>query len=189
MSFKDADSGASNIPTGVFTGERAVNTQSYTESNTKLGLQQEGSAIFLGVAGGANNDTIFITGSKPVILKSRRITFSGSGVVAFIYELPTYTGGTSAVYQNANAINPVAGESQIIIGATITTDGILIFSPNYFIGNQSNQGKGDSGSSFGEENIMKPNTTYLLRITSLDSQPQDIASHLSWFEGEPDLPL
>jgi hypothetical protein len=176
-------------PLGAYEGLRALTTQSYTEANAKNGAQHEGSTLLLGVVGLASNDTIFLTGALPVSLKGRVIGFTGNGVVAEIFELPTYSGGASATYQNASAINPIAGLSQIIVGATVTADGTLVFAPDYLIGNTSNQGKGVTGAIIGREKIMKPNTAYLFRLTSLDTQAQDITSLLTWYEGELDLPV
>lgn len=172
-----------------FNGERAINTQSYTESNIKLGVQHEASVLLLGVTGGASNDTIWLTGPSPVILKSRSIGFSGSGVSALIFEGATYSGGTPIPIYNPNAINPVATEALILSGATITDEGIQIFAAEHLIGSASQQGKGSSTRPFGQEKIMKPNTVYLFRLTSLDAQAEDITSLVSWFEGEPDFPV
>lgn len=177
-----------SLPTGVAEGLRALTVQFYTEANVKKGLQHEGSTVIT-LAGNASNNTIFKTGSKPVALKGRIINFSGVGVVGEIYKNPTYTGGTSVSYQNASDINPVAGESQIIVGATITADGILAFAPTPAFGNSSNQGKGGLLPSLGDEKNLKPNTTYLLRLRSLDSQSQQVSSFLTWYEGPLDLPL
>ena len=56
------------------------------------------------------------------------------------------------------------------------------------MGDTSNQCKGSTGVIFGREKLIKPNTTYLFRITSLDAVIQDITSLLTWYEGELDLP-
>lgn len=184
-----SSNGASlSLDAGYFNGLAGVISQTYTEANSKLGTQHEASALFAGVAGLASNDTIFITGALPLSLKGRVIGYSGLGVTAEIFRGPTYTGGTAAVYQNASDINPVTGLSQIITGATVTATGTLVFAPDYLIGNASNQGKGDPGKVLGRERLLRRNTTYLLRLTSLDTQPQNITSLLSWYEGELDLP-
>ncbi|AUS01944.1 hypothetical protein NVP3058O_026 [Vibrio phage 3.058.O._10N.286.46.B8] len=176
-------------PEGVYEGKRALTTQNYIEANVKNGVQHEGSTLLLGVSGNASNDTIFLTGALPVSLKARDIGYSGIGVKGSIYESPIYTGGSVVGYQNSSALNPVIGLSQIIVGATISDDGNLVFAPTYSIGNQSRQGKGISSSIIGNEHILKPNTAYLFRLTSLDTQSQDISSYLSWYEGELDLPI
>lgn len=183
------EKGASlNLDADYFNGLAGFISQTYTEANSKLGTQHEASALFTAVAGLASNNTLFITGALPVSLKGRVIGYSGLGVTAEIFRDPTYTGGASAAYQNASDINPVTGLSQIITGATVTAPGELRFAPDFLIGNTSNQGKGDPGKVLGRERLLRPNTAYLLRLTSLDTQPQDITSLLSWYEGELDLP-
>ena len=177
------------FPNGIFSGTRAITTQSYTEANSKLGVEHEGSTLLSGIAGGAENDTFFVTGALPVSLKGRVIGYTGDGVTAEIFTGATYTGGVSVSYQNASDINPATGLSQIIVGATTTDSGTLAFAPDHLIGNTSNQGKGSTGSIIGREKLLKPNTVYLFRLKSLDSAAQDIASLLTWYEGELDLPL
>lgn len=171
-----------------FNGLAAVVVQNYTEANSKLGVQHEGSTLLQDVAAGASNDTIFLTGALPVALKGRIINFDGVGVKGEVYTGATYTGGTPAEYQNASDINPVTGLAQIIVGATVTNDGDLAFAPTYSFGNESNQGKGGIQSTLGGEKLLNPNTAYLLRLTSLDTQTQNISSFLTWYEGELDLP-
>lgn len=177
------------FPLGAFEGFRALTTQNYIEANIKLGFQHEWSNIVLSLAGEANNDTIFITGALPTILKSNRIGYTGTGVTGYVYETPTYTGGTSSPIQNPNSINPVATLNQILTGATVSATGTLIFAPEYSLGSTSQQSKGSPSRQLGQEKVLKPNTTYLLRITSLDAQIQGITSALSWYEGPVDLPL
>lgn len=169
-------------------GKKAFITQGYSEANSKNGTMSEGSTLLVGVAGLASNDTIFITGDLPVILKHRNIGYSGTGVSAFIYKSPTYTGGVSDTYQNTNDINPVLGTSQILSGPTVTVTGTLFASAQHFLGGDQVQGKGAPAVQAQTEHILSPNTEYLFRLTSLDSAIQNIASHLSWFEGEPDMP-
>ncbi len=180
---------AATFPEGAFAGTRALTVQSYSEANAKNGTQHEGSTLLVDFAAGATNDTIFLTGPLPVSLKARIINFDGAGVKGEVFTGPTYTGGTPAEYQNASDINPVAGLSQIIVGATVTDDGDLVFAPSYSFGNSSNQGKGGIGAALGSEKLLKPNTAYLFRLTSLDASTQNISSLLSWYEGELDLPL
>ena len=175
------------FPVGSFEGFRALTVQSYTEANSKIGVEHEGSTKYT-AAGLSSNNTFFVTGALPVSLKGRVISFTGDGVTAEIFTGATYTGGISAPYQNASDINPVAGLSQIIVGATLVDAGTLGFAPDHLIGNTSNQGKGSTGAIVGREKLLKPNTTYLFRITSLDAAAQDIASLLTWYEGGLDLP-
>jgi hypothetical protein len=162
--------------------------QSSTEANSKNGSQHEGSTYIPELAGSGVNNTIFLTGDLPVILKGRNLAFDGLGVIASIFEGPTYTGGVDTAYQNASAINPKEGLSKILVGSSVTSDGVLKFAPNNIIGSSSNQSRGSTGSVAGGERILKPNTAYLLKILSLDPADQAVTSYLSWYEGELDLP-
>lgn len=177
------------FPLGAFEGFRALTIQNYIEANIKLGFQHEWADIVLELAGGASNDVIFITGALPTILKSNRIGYTGTGVTGYVYESPSYTGGTSSPIQNPNAINPAPTLNQILTGSTVSAAGTLIFSPEYSLGSTSQQSKGSPSRELGQEKILKPNTAYLFRITSLDAQIQGITSALSWYEGQIDLPL
>lgn len=177
------------VPQEIFEGMRAVNTQNYTESNIKLGVQYEISRILTNVPSLSSVYSVFITGNLPVSLKGRVFSYSGDGIVASIYKDSVYTGGINEQIMNANDINPVTSLSQVLSNVNVTDIGSLAFAQNHYIGNKSNQGKGGSSLIQGNEKILKPNTAYLLVIESLDSAAQDISALLSWYEGELDLPL
>lgn len=175
-------------PAGVFEGTRAITIQGYTEANVKNGLQFNASRRVVGLAAGANADSILLTGNKPVILKARKIGYTGNGVAAAIYRQTIYTGGTPSEINNPNDLNPVATTVTLLTAPTITNIGTLTTAVAYSEGNISNQGKGSTESVLGEEVIMLPNTAYLLRVTSLDTAAQNFNAYLSWYEGTPDLP-
>lgn len=193
MSFATTDGGTQlvqGIPKDAFIGHRALNVQSYIESNVKNGSQFEVAAQVASLAAAANNDVIFITGSKPVIVKARIVQFNGLLLEAHVYRSPTYSGGSNASIYNLNDINPQTGEVIIKTGATVTATGTEFGAPTYAIGS-SGQGQ-SSFSTFtvlGQERILRANTTYLLRITNTDTSAQRVAAYLSWHEGAPDLPL
>lgn len=173
----------------AFRGLRAPVTQSYTEANVKSGLQFEASGIAPTLAAGANFDVEFLTGAKPVIVKGRQISFTGTQVTATVFEAPTTSGGTTVNSYNLNRINPVATTCSIKTGVTVTATGTQISTPTYGIGSA---GSGNSTNSSyvieGVERVLKPNTKYLLRITNNDSSTRAVAAVFSWYEGTPDLP-
>lgn len=181
--FRDA-----NSPNGLFVGLRAMTTQNYTEANVKNGAQHESSVIAT-LAGSASYDTIFKTGAHPVALKSRTIGYTGDGVSALIYVDPVYTGGTVTPYYNPNNMTQVTGLSTITLGTTVTDVGTQAFASEHLLGSTSHQSKGIAARDLGQERILKPDTTYLFRLTSLDAQQQQVSSYLSWYEGLLDLPL
>ncbi len=184
MSFNGA-----SIPADAFLGMRAVNTQSYTESNVKLGVQHEASRLFT-LAGSANSDSIMITGSNPVALKARTLGYDGSGIEARIFRAPTYSGESAIILpRNPNDINPVLSEIALYTDAVVTVDGTEVFAPAFLLGAASQQNKGAVGAHVGQEKILRPNTVYLLRLTNLDSQAMQVSAYISWYEGGLDLPL
>lgn len=176
-------------PTGLYDGNRAMTIQTYNEANSKNGKNFELSALFENVSTGVPAKAIFLTGSLPVILKSRTFGYTGSAIKADVFTGPTYTGGAPATIYNTNDINPVASTVTILQGATITDDGVQLAASTYLLGGTKNQDKGSASIASGTEYVFKPNTAYLFSVQSLDSATQDIAVHNGWYEGEPDLPL
>jgi subtilisin family serine protease len=177
------------VPADAFTGMRALNTQSYTESNIKLGVEHEAARLFT-LAGNTNSDSILITGSNPIALKARTIGYDGVGIAASVFRSPIYSGESALVVpRNPNDINPVVSEVELYTDAIVTNTGTEVFAPSYLLGGSSQQSKGAVLADMGQEKILRPNTTYLLRLTSLDSQSMQVAAYISWYEGALDLPL
>lgn len=161
-----------------------ITAQSYTERANKQGKLFTASRRVADVAGSSNLDSIFITGTKQVIFNQRIIGYTGKGVIASIYRGAVATGGTAAEINNPNDVTPQAVTAQLLTGSTVTSIGQLTVAPTYSEGNASNQGQGNSQAKLGEQVIMAPNTTYLLRITSLDTVAQNINAYISWFEDD-----
>lgn len=180
-----------DAPVGIYTGLRALTTQSYVEANVKNGLQFEFGTAATTVATGANLDILFITGSKPVIVKDRAISFNGSGVTAVVYEVPVVSGnGTALFVGNLSRLAPQATTIAAYQGPAVTSVGTQISAPNASVGSTA-QGQSVIGtfSTGGAERILKPNTSYLLRTTNNDTSICKIAVYVTWYEGAPDLPL
>lgn len=179
------------FPDGAFTGLRALTIQSYTEANVKNGVQFEASAFIPALTGGANHDTRFTTGAKPVIIKARQLGFDGDGLTARVFRAPTTSGGVAVPVYNLNDINPVATTIAALSGVTTTVTGTEIAAPTTSLGSDllgiSTQG---TYAVAGAERILRPNTAYLLRLTNLAPLTAErVAVYLSWYEGDTDLPL
>lgn len=184
-------SGVQSFPTGLFVGLRAMTMQSYVEANVKNGLQFEFGTQATTVATGANLDILFVTGAKPVIIKDRAISFNGAGIAAVVYETPTVSAnGTALFVGNLSRIAPQSTTISAYQGPTVSNAGTQISAPNASIGSTA-QGQSVTGtfSTGGAERILKPNTSYLLRITNNDTSSCKIAVYVTWYEGTPDLPL
>lgn len=186
------DSGmlAGAMPVGLFAGTRAITVQNYIEANVKNGVQYEISANVAALGIGANIDTIFTTGAKPVVIKSRIVKFNGTSLATRVYRAPTFTGGTIAPYFNLNDRNPVTGSVVVRSGATVSAPGVEFGAPTFDIGSD---GQGNSSLSTyavtGIERLLAPNTTYLQRVTNDSPAIQRVSTYLTWFEGDTDLPV
>lgn len=182
------NSGGQPAPDGLYSGLRAITVQSYVEANSKLGVQHEISVFISQLAGGGVNDTLFITGSLPVIIKERTASYTGDGVILEIFEGATYSNiGSPITSYNLSRIVNTQPEAKFYSGATITSEGVTAFTPEYLIGNESQQGKGGTNHVTGRERILKPNTVYLFKVTSTDNNAEDIWLFDSFYEGETDL--
>lgn len=159
-------------------------TTTYSERANKSGALFTASRRVTDVAGGSNLDSVLITGTKQVIFNQRIIGYTGNGVIASIYRGAAATGGTALDINNPNDVAPQATTVQVRTGVTVTDAGNLTVAATYSEGNASNQGQGNSQAKLGETVIMAPNTTYLLRITSLDTAAQNINAYISWFEDD-----
>ncbi len=163
---------------------RALRDGSIIQEGTRTGRLYNASRRVTAVVAGANIDSIFTVGALPVYLFQREVGRSGLGVSASIYRGPTFTGGTlDPVY----SVNDLTGDGdlstiQLRIGPTVTVVGTQTIATSYAIGNTSNQGQGGI-AELKQPLYMLPNTAYLLRITSLDSQAQDITASIAWYEG------
>lgn len=173
----------------VMNGLRGLVTQDYNSVNVKKGVQYELSGNTAVLADGASIDTIFTTGALPVIIKSRIIKFNGTSLATRVYRAPTYTGGTITPYFNLNDIGPVTGLTVVRTTPTVTVVGTEFGAPTFDIGSA---GIGNvSVSTYavtGNERVLRPNTTYLQRITNDSGAAQRVSSYLTWFEGNPDFP-
>lgn len=178
------------IPDGAFTGLRAMCVQNYTEANVKNGVQYEVSVNVPSLGIGAHQDTIFITGDRPVLIKNRIVQFNGLSLLTRVFRAPTYTGGSAVPYYNLDDISPVSGAVQIIGGATVTSTGTEFGAPTYSIG--STDVGNSSLSTFSTQGIerrLRPNTVYLQRITNDSAAAQRVTGYLTWYDGGSDLPL
>ncbi|MGL4896558.1 MAG: hypothetical protein ACRC47_17220 [Shewanella sp.] len=179
----------------VINGFKALCTQSYSEMNRKRGLQWASSREIPAAppSTGAINSvgvyySVIKTGALPIDLKQRQFAFSGYGVQADIFTGPTYTGGTVEPVYNSNDMIPGNFLFQLLSGITLTAEGTKLAPTIYAIGSASQQARGAPNALYGENYILKPNTSYLLKFWSKDTQNQAIAVRIEGYEGLLDVP-
>lgn len=181
------------IPNGAFLGTRALVTQPYTEANVKNGLEFYLRVAYPStdtIASGATRKIFFRTGSKPVIIKLRDVSFVAEEMIFNLYEAPTtVTGGTAIPIRNYNRVNPVASTATATKDVTTVSDGTLFDGPEYFFGSSSAPQRQAASIPLGRERILPPNTSYIITITNVAGGGTARAQYfLDWYEGDPDLP-
>jgi hypothetical protein len=156
-----------------------------TEDVTLLRLE-EGKAFALGVVRSfadplPDDESIdiaiaFAAGVTP------NISISGlcaGDAMGFLYEGSVVTGGTAITALNKNRNSLVTSQSAALSNPTVTTLGTPILS-QILIGGQ---GKKAGGGAFGSSDlILKPLTTYLFRLTNVNSTDHAAEIVLEWYE-------
>lgn len=179
-----------NLFGGLVTGLRAINVQSYNESNVKLGLQYYLKANWPTsdqIVSGAPRNIIFQTGSKPVIIKTRIVSYVGEEFQLEIFSGPTFTGGTAKTVGNYNTVSPVSTTVTVLKDATITDDGVALDDePDFYYGGNTGN-RNAQAIPDGRERIIPANSTLMVKVSSNVGSGR-FSYFLDWYEGEPDLP-
>lgn len=179
----------------IINGLRAICVQPYDEMNKKTGRQWAASRIVLDAppSTGAINSTgvyysVIKTGVNPVDLKSREFAHNGTSLIADIFENPTYTGGTADTIYKACGIADTTTDVELLTGITLTDEGDMFAPSIYILGPDSQQSKGAPNALYGSNYILAANTSYLLKFYSTDTQNQDIAARIEFYDGGLDVP-
>jgi hypothetical protein len=173
----------------AFQGLRAMNTQTYVETNVKLGAQFYIQYALPTLAGGATHKIAFVTGAQPVLIKSRDLYGFGASIALQIFKQPTgVTGGTPITVQNYNDINAVATTVNVTGGVATTANGTAWGDPQHIYGASQVVSRTGSGLAPGGDRVLKPNSSYLVVVTNADTQSASADYFLTWYEGAPDLP-
>ena len=128
----------------------------------------DGASIDIGIAWSA--------GVTPVV------SFSGlcaGDAVGFLYESATLSGGTAATAVKLNRNSAIASQSAITIGPTVTNVGTLVLKQILIGGSGKKAGGGDIGSS---NLILKPLTSYLVRLTNVNGTAHAAEVIVEWSE-------
>jgi hypothetical protein len=156
-----------------------------TEDVTLLRLE-EGKAFALGVVRSfadplPDDESIdiaiaFAAGVTP------NISISGlcaGDAMGFLYEGSVVTGGTAITALNKNRSSLTTSQSAALLNPTVTTLGTPILSQILIGGQGKKAGGGAVGSS---DLILKPLTTYLFRLTNVNSTAHAAEIVLEWYE-------
>lgn len=184
------------LPDGLFAGNAGMIMQPYTEMNVKRGVQFFARAAWPNaspIGAGATVKMHLVTGSKPILLKLRELTFTAEELVLRLYANPTgVAAGTDLTIKNYNQVNPVATTvTTAKKNVTTVSDGTELEpnDPEYFYGANAASGRVQSQSPIGLERVIGPNSSLLVTLTNTTAQAARAQYFLTWYEGEPDLPL
>lgn len=110
------------------------------------------------------------------------VSFSGlcqGDALGFLYEGATMTGGTAATAVKLNRNSAISSQSAITIGPTVTNVGTLVLKQILIGGSGKKAGGGDVGSS---NLILKPLTSYLVRLTNVNGTAHAAEVIVEWSE-------
>jgi len=99
--------------------------------------------------------------------------------IGFLYEGATMTGGTAATAIKLNRNSTIDSQSAITVGPTVTNVGTLVLKQILLGGSGKKAGGGDSGSS---NLILKPLTSYLIRLTNVNGTAHAAEVIVEWAE-------
>jgi hypothetical protein len=190
------DDAGSGIPSGAFSGTRALTVQFYPEANVKNGLQFNLRAswpIADPIATGTSRKIWFKTNAKPVIVKIRDFQYIAEELKLELFKTPTgVSGGTDLGINNYNGVNPVATTVAAKKNVTITGNGTPFDNsdPEYFFGG-ANDPQRQSATAFplGRERILSANSEYAVVISNTGTGTARVQYYLDFYEGSTDLPL
>jgi hypothetical protein len=99
--------------------------------------------------------------------------------VGFLYESASLTGGTAATAVKLNRNSTIASQSAITVGPTVSNVGTLVLKQILLGGTGKKAGGGEVGSS---NLILKPLTSYLIRLTNVNGTAHAAELIVEWSE-------
>lgn len=128
--------------------------------------------------------SLLVSGDTPIILFSREIGFDGVGVNVYVNRDPIYTGGTpETTIRNPNDINPQQVRSELIVGSTITDDGVETRMARYLFASTSNQASGAMVQTIATPQLVLPNRAIMFDIVNRSTNSsQKVTAAISWAE-------
>jgi hypothetical protein len=104
--------------------------------------------------------------------------YGGSGEAEFyVYESPTTSGGTAMTVHRRNRSLTTSSAVAAVLTPTVSSVGTEIFA-EFVPANK----QGGGGQSYTFEYVLKPLTTYLFRLTNVNSQAHAAELRVEWYE-------
>ena len=169
----------------LISGNSAITVQGFSELNSKDGKQYEVAMLFEDISGGSSAYFGLETSDLMVIVKQRDVYGDYVTATYEVFSTADYAGGTTIDSFNNNdlVINPA---NAVITQSPVVSDEGLKFSvTTNLLGAEGSGNKAITsfGAQAGEE-ILKPNTKYLVKITNTNNSAIDaLAVRLYYYEG------
>lgn len=116
------------------------------------------------------------TGIKPHLVYDANC---GGDAEIYLYENAVVTGGTALSSFARNRTVATTSASAILLNPTVTSVGTLLEAE--FIAGGGGK-KAGGGSSYTNEQVLSPLTTYLFRLTNVNATDHMAYLHLEWYE-------
>ncbi len=97
----------------------------------------------------------------------------------YVYENPTTSGGTTLTIHRRNRLLNTTSTGAAVYAPTVTSLGTEIFAE---IITSGQGGTGAGGGGFTYEYVLSPLTTYLFRLTNINSQQHIAELMIEWYE-------
>ncbi len=131
----------------------------------------------------SNMDTVFTTGSKPVVLFSRLASKSGDSISLTLYKSPTFTGQVLVPDYCLNQDSPTVSTANAYT-ASVSATGTQIASTQYLLSSGLLGLGGTSGTgNLGGAIALPANSSFLFRIYNPLLTAQAVYLQLMWYEG------
>lgn len=181
-----------NLLGGIITGLRAITVQSYSEANSKNGLQFYTRLSWPKadeIPSGETRNIIFKTTTKNALAKVRIVHYSAEEVeLNIIKGVEVTTPGTAITPSNYSGVNAAVTTVELQKDAVFTGGTPIDPEPEYYFGSSaSGQRTGDSIPE-GRERVLPTVETYAITIKNTGTGTARVQYYLDWYEGAPDLP-
>ncbi len=136
------------------------------------------------LASGANGDIIFTTGATKFIHIAAKFSSNAQGRF-FMYEGPTFSGGTAIVPINTNRISTNTAQPTLVHTPTVTAVGTLLHD-DVVPGGSGGNAQGGSGGGYarGIEFNLKASTSYLFRFTNDGNGTENTSTSIGFYEDD-----
>ena len=119
---------------------------------------------------------------KTIHFRPSSFASNGDNITIEIFEDASVTGGTTYAAKNRNRNSNNTSQVSITINPTVNTEGNII--DKFYVGGGSGISDTTSGAITGnvDEWVLKPDTTYLIKITNNGASDSNVFVNLFWYE-------